>query len=95
MTALRIHLYGSDTARFGDLEANSIKSPIGVLARKMAGAGIDATQLVDVWRNETLCFTAAPLQFWADRTTSETDSHSVRHTKWQAMPKTLHAEAPQ
>lgn len=39
---------------------------IVLLAREMIEKGHDPSGLVEVWREGTPCFSAAPLQVWAD-----------------------------
>lgn len=69
-----------------EIESNgiTIKSK-GALLHKMCRALIDAghdpQSSAMVYRGDTLVFKPSPLQWWADRDTSEGDSYSCRFVK--------------
>lgn len=51
--------------------------------RTLIAEGQDPATLVEAVRGGTICFTPAPLQFWADRTVSEGVHQSIRFTRFQ------------
>lgn len=90
MTPIIIQLSGCDTATCGDMtETNQRTGGIFSLARKMVAAGVFDMLPVEIWRNGTKCFNAAPLSYWAGRTVSGGDK-SERIVRWSPMPEGLH-----
>lgn len=51
--------------------------------RDLIAEGHDPATLVEAFRGETLCFTPAPLQVWADRSVTESDYQSARFTRFR------------
>ena len=51
--------------------------------RTLIAEGHDPDTLIEAVRGETICFAPRPIQFWADRTVSESDRQSARLTKFR------------
>lgn len=83
---IKIELTGPYTAETDGISVTNRNGPICKLARKMIAAGHDPASKCEVWMDGVLSFSAAALQWWADRTTAETDRQSVRFAKHVPFP---------
>ena len=80
-------LTGLDTATAGNISYKGARSPIGNLARKLLDDGVDPSEIMEIKRGDTVCFNLLAVGSWAKLSTSETDTHSVKHINWTPMPE--------
>ena len=56
---------------------------VDVLARALVASGAPPSELVSVLRGTTLCFDVVPLQVWADRRLTESDTKGFSVCRWK------------
>lgn len=71
-------------------KARGMSGVNGGIARQLIEAGESPKRKIEFHRNGTLCFSAKPLLFWADRQTNESIAQPAKIGKYLPMPEGLH-----